>query len=94
MKEKEHKEPSVTEKVTSYFNIFECGQNLLNQINLTYHLAFVATSAQDEYCKEITKSIIKVNIDGGKLCNEKIQLEVIDSRAELNLEHASNINTI
>ena len=27
LKDNEHKEPSVTEKVTSYFNIFECGRN-------------------------------------------------------------------
>ena len=26
LKDDEHKEPSVTEKVTSYFNIFECGR--------------------------------------------------------------------
>ena len=36
LKDKEHKEPSVTEKVTSYFNIFECGRNLLNQLYVNY----------------------------------------------------------
>ena len=30
LKDEEHKEPTVTEKVKSYFNIFECGRNLLN----------------------------------------------------------------
>ena len=29
LKDKEYKEPSVTKTVTSYFNIFECGRNLL-----------------------------------------------------------------
>ena len=36
MKYDEHKESSVTEKVTSYFNIFKCGRNLLDQIGVTY----------------------------------------------------------
>ena len=75
----------MTEKVTSYFNIFECSINLLDQLDVTYQRAFMATSAQDEYYKEMTKSIIKANIEGGKLCNEKIQQSVIDLRAELNL---------
>ena len=35
LKDKEHKEPSVTQKVTSYFNIFECGRNLLDQLDIT-----------------------------------------------------------
>ena len=72
LKDQEHKEPSVTEKVKNYFNIFECGINLLDQIDVTYQRAFMATSEQDEYYKEMTKSLIKANIEGGKLCNEKI----------------------
>ena len=40
------------------------------------------------------KSLIKANIEGGKLCNEKIQEAVIDLRAELNVEHERNINNI
>ena len=36
LKDREHKEPSVTQKVTGYFNIFECGINLLDQIYVTY----------------------------------------------------------
>ena len=74
----------MTEKVTSYFNIFKCGRNLLDQLDVTYQRAFMATSAQDEYYKEMTKSLIKANIGGGKLCNEKIQQAVIDLREELN----------
>ena len=73
LKDEEHKEPSVAEKVPSYFNIFECGRNLLDQLDVTYQRAFMATSAQDGYYKEMTKSLIKVNIEGGKLCNENIQ---------------------
>ena len=43
LKDKEHKEPSVTHKVTSYFNIFECGGNLLDQLDVTYQQAFMST---------------------------------------------------
>ena len=54
----------------------------------------MATSAQDEYYKEMMKSIIKGNIDGETLCNENIQQAVIDLREELKLEHERNINSI
>ena len=94
LKDEEHKEPSVTQKVTSHFNIFECGRNLLDQLDVRYQREFMETSAQDEYYKEMTKSLIKANTDGGKLCNENILQAVIDLRAELNLEHERNINNI
>ena len=84
----------MTEIVTSYFNIFECGRNILDQLEVTYQQAFMAISAQYEYYKEMTKSLIKANTEGGKLCNENIQQAVINLRAELNVEHERNINNI
>ena len=48
----------MTEKVTSYFNIFECGRNILYQHDVMYQQAFMATP-EDEYYKEMTKSLIK-----------------------------------
>ena len=45
LKYEEYKEPSVTEKVTSYFNIFECERNILDQLDVTYQRAFMVTSA-------------------------------------------------
>ena len=54
----------------------------------------MATSAQDEYYTEMTKSLIKANNKGGKLCNEKSWHAVIDLRSELNGEHKCNINKI
>ena len=71
----------MTQKVTSYFNIFECGRNLLDQLDVTCQQAFMATPAEDEYYKEMMKSLIKANNECGKLCNEKIQQAVIDLRA-------------
>ena len=43
LKDDEHKEPSVIQKGTSYFNIFKCGRNLLDQLDVTYQQAFMAT---------------------------------------------------
>ena len=40
------------------------------------------------------KSLIKANIEGGNLCNQKIQQAVIELREEFNLEHERNINNI
>ena len=43
LKDKDHKEPPVTQKVTIYFNIFECGRNILDQLVVTYQQAFMVT---------------------------------------------------
>ena len=68
LKDEEHKEPLVTQKVTSYFNIFKCGRNLLDQLDITYKRLFSAIP-EDEYYKDMTKSLLKANNEGGKLCN-------------------------
>ena len=95
LKDDEHKETSVTKKITSYFNIFECGRNLLDQLDVTYQQAFMTTSAQDEYHREMTKSLIKANIGSdGKICNEKIHRAFIYLRSEVDAEHERNINNI
>ena len=49
LKDDEHIEPSVIEKGTSYFNIFECGRNILDQLDVTYQQAFMATPVQEGY---------------------------------------------
>ena len=41
----EHIEPSVSDKGSSYFNIFECGRNILDQLGVTYECAFTASAA-------------------------------------------------
>ena len=46
LKYDEHIEPSVIDKVSSYFNIFECGRNLLDQLDVTYQRAFTASTVQ------------------------------------------------
>ena len=47
LEDDEHKESSVIAKETSYFNIFECGRNLLNQLDVTYQRAFMASTLQE-----------------------------------------------
>ena len=39
----EHIEPSVSDKGSSYFNILECGRNLLDQLDVTYQRAFTTS---------------------------------------------------
>ena len=48
-KEKEYKEPSVTKEVKSYFNIFECGKNILDRLDVMYQQAFMATPQEKYY---------------------------------------------
>ena len=45
MKNNEHIEPSVSVKGESYFNIFECGRNLLDKLDVTNQRAFTASKA-------------------------------------------------
>ena len=49
LKDNEHKEPSVTVKVTSYFNIFKCGRNLLDKLDITYQRAFMVSPVREAY---------------------------------------------
>ena len=39
----DHIEPSANVKEASYFNIFECGRNLLDHLDVTYQRAFTAS---------------------------------------------------
>ena len=39
----DHIEPSANFKEESYFNIFECGRNILDQLDVTYQRAFTAS---------------------------------------------------
>ena len=52
LKYDEHIEPSVNDKGSSYFNIFECGRNLLDQLDVTYQRAFTSSEAMSTVPKE------------------------------------------
>ena len=45
LKYDEHIEPAVSDKGSSYFNIFECCRNLLDKLDVTYQRAFTASAA-------------------------------------------------
>ena len=78
LKDKGYKEPSVTKEVKLYFNIFECGRNLLERLDVTYHRAFMATSL-NKYYTEMLENQIKVNnLKSEPLSDERLQQVVID----------------
>ena len=49
----EHIKPSLIVKKASYFNIFECGRNLLDQLDVKYQRAFTASEATSSVPKVI-----------------------------------------
>ena len=73
LKDDEHIEPSVIEKGTSYFNIFKCGRNILDQLDVTYQQVFVASPVQEGYYQpspereiyydKLSKSLIKAKVE-------------------------------
>ena len=71
-KDKEYKEPSDTGEVKSYLNIFECGRNLLDRLDVTYQRAFMATP-QEKYYNAFLNNLVKVNNrKGAPLSNDNI----------------------
>ena len=102
LKDDEHKEPSVTVKLKSYFNIFECGRNLLDQLDVTYQRAFMASPvregyytspAQERYYEQLTKSLINSNVGSdGTINNDKLNQAITDLKAESKAGHERKIN--
>ena len=76
LKDEEHKETAVTKKVKDYFNIYECGRNLLDRLDVTYQQAFMATP-KDKYYNALLDTLVKDNnLRGEPLSNEKIHQAV------------------
>ena len=93
LKDDEHIEPSVIEKVTSYFNIFKCGINLLDQLEVMYQQAFMATPVQEghylpspareRYYYTLAKRIINSNIGSDvTINNDKLKDAITQLKAE------------
>ena len=77
-----------------YFNIFECGRNLLDGLDVTYQRAFMATP-QDLYYTEMLENLVKMNnLRGEPLFNERLRQAFIDLREDTNAEHERKINDI
>ena len=77
-----------------YFNISDCGRNILDRLDVTYQRAFMATP-QDKYYTEMLENLVKMNnLRGEPLSNERLRQAVIDVREETDVEHERNINDI
>ena len=75
-KDVEYEESSVTKEVPSYFNIFECGRNSLDRLDMTYEQACMATPKDKYYTKLLKNIVADNNHNGVPLSNEKIQQAV------------------
>ena len=58
--ETEYEESSVTYDAPSYFNVFGCGRNILNRLDVSYERACMATPI-DEYYTNILETLIDHN---------------------------------
>ena len=50
----------MTHEVPRYFNIFECGKNILNRLDMTYEQAYMDTP-RDKYYKKTFKTLVDYN---------------------------------
>ena len=93
MKDDEHIEPSVIDKGSSYFNIFECSRNLLDQLDVTYQQAFMvspvleglyqSSPARERYYDQMAESLIKTKVGSdGTINYEKIHKAIIVFKSE------------
>ena len=72
-----YEESSVTKEVPSYFNIFKCGRNILDRLDVTFERACMATP-KDKYYTKLLKNIVNDNNrNGAPLSNENIRQAVI-----------------
>ena len=99
LKYNKHIEPSVSDKGLSYFNIFECGRNLLDQLDVTYQRVFTESPleqglyqispAQERYYDMMADHIEEEkfgsegNINKEELCKE---ISIVKSEEEAGYE--------
>ena len=84
----------MTEKVKSYFNIYECGRNILYRLDVTYQRALMATP-KDKYYNTLLDTLVKYNnLRGEPLSNDKIQQAVGKVIEETEAEFERNYNKI
>ena len=71
--EADYEESSVTDEVPIYFNIFECGRNILNRLDVTYKQECMATP-KDKYYTKLLKTVVDYNdYHNAPFSNEKLQ---------------------
>ena len=84
--EAEYEEPTVTYdtviKELSYFNIFECGNNILNRLNATYKQSCMATPT-DKFYTKIYETLVDYNDrNNAPFSNENILQAICKVRAD------------
>ena len=72
--------------MTSYFNIFECGGNLLDILDVTCEQAFMATPKYKYYEKMLETLVDDKNCNGALLSNDKLRQAVITVMEETEAE--------
>ena len=70
-KDAEYKESSVTKEVPRYFNIFVCGRNILDRLDVMNEQAFM-TTPKDNHEKMLEALFNDNNRKGAPLSNEKL----------------------
>ena len=68
----EYEKYSVTKEVPIYFNMFECGRNHLDRLDVTYERACMATPKEKYYTKLLKTLVDENNRNGVPFSNEKI----------------------
>ena len=85
-----------------YFNIFECGINILDQLDVTHQRAFIASPVQEGYYQpspareryydQQVKSLINSNVGSdGTINNDKLNQEVTVLLSEYEARNERNI---
>ena len=99
-------DPSVSDEGSSYFNIFECGRNLLEQLDVTYQRAFTASAAaspvkkgfyqispaQERYYDIMADHIEEKNVETTD--KDELRKAISHVKSEDEAEHERNIDNM
>ena len=74
--ETEYEESSFTHEVPRYFNIFDCGRNILKRLDVKYEQACMATT-KDKYYMKMLETLFDYNgRNNAQFYNEKLRQAV------------------
>ena len=103
LKDNDHIKPSVIDKGSIYFNIIECGRNLLDQLDVTYQREFTESPlqqglyqispARERYYDMMANKIIETNVGSeGTINNEELRKAITILKYEEEAGHERNID--
>ena len=95
--ETDYEEYLVTDEVPSYFNIFECGRNILKRIDVTYEQACMATTKEKYHTKMLETLVDYNDCNNSQLSREKPQQAVskfIEETEEEERDTKHNVNNV